>query len=157
MSEQQSQTATAVQAPTTSACPHPEAVCTRWGDQISEERQAELQGYLDRWAAETDHGEREGPFDEVPREAGVRLTGADVFWLAKRSGRDEYGWVPNLHLEGSNLGSAHLERADLRSTQLEQADLSGAYLKRADLRDAHLEGINLSGTHWRRPTSTTLG
>jgi hypothetical protein len=28
------------------------------GAPISEERQAELQGYLDHWAAETDHGER---------------------------------------------------------------------------------------------------
>ncbi len=30
---------------------------------ISEERQAELLGYLDPWAAETDQGERTGPFD----------------------------------------------------------------------------------------------
>jgi hypothetical protein len=37
----------------------------RWGDPISAERQAELQGYLDRWAAETDHGERAGPFDNL--------------------------------------------------------------------------------------------
>jgi hypothetical protein len=28
---------------TTSACPHPEAVGKRWGEPISEERQAELQ------------------------------------------------------------------------------------------------------------------
>src|SRR5260221_11372319 len=53
----------------------------RWGDPISEERQAELQDYLDRWQAETEaeHGERKGPF------AGVPLTGADVFYLAART------------------------------------------------------------------------
>lgn len=58
MSEEQP--ATTVQA--ASACLHPEAVGKRWGDLISEERQAKLQGYLDRWAEETDHGERKGPF-----------------------------------------------------------------------------------------------
>jgi hypothetical protein len=66
---------------TVSACLHPEAVDTRWGDPISKERQAELQGYLDRWEAETNHGERKGPF------AGTRLNGADVFWLATRAPR----------------------------------------------------------------------
>src|ERR1044071_1285219 len=82
------------QTQTTSACPHPEAVGTRWGDPISEERQAELQGYLDRWEAETDHGERKGPFDlgasrtGIPH--GVPLTGADVSWLAE-SGRNAFG------------------------------------------------------------------
>jgi hypothetical protein len=70
---------------TTSACPHSEAVGMRWGDPISEERQAELQRYLDRWVAETNHGERGGPFE------GISLTGADVSWLADQSGRDENG------------------------------------------------------------------
>ena len=64
-----------------------------WGQRISEERQAWLQGYLDRWAAETHHGKRKGPFH------GMMLSGADAFWLAEQSGRDEYGMVPNLHLE----------------------------------------------------------
>ena len=36
-----------------SACPHPEAVGTRWGDPISEERQAELLSYLNRWVGGT--------------------------------------------------------------------------------------------------------
>jgi hypothetical protein len=84
----------------TSACPHPEAVGKRWGDPISEERQAELQGYLDRWQAETDHGERKGPFHKQPgQHMGITLCGADVSWLAEQSGRGEYGAVPNLHLE----------------------------------------------------------
>jgi hypothetical protein len=65
----------------------------KWGDPISPERQAELQGYLDRRQAETDHGKRKGPFDDI------ELTGADVFWLAEQSERDGYGPVPNLHLE----------------------------------------------------------
>lgn len=29
-----------------------------WGQPISEERRAELQGYLDRWDDQTDHGRR---------------------------------------------------------------------------------------------------
>jgi hypothetical protein len=40
----------------------------RWGEPISEKRQAELDSYLQRWAAEepaaggTGHGKRAGPF-----------------------------------------------------------------------------------------------
>jgi hypothetical protein len=148
----------------TSACPHAEVVGKRWGDPISAERQAELQGYLDRWAAETDHGERKGPFDAQQGTAlGVRLTGADVSWLAEQSGRDEYGRVPNLHLEGAHLGDEHLEGANLYRARLEgaylgAAHLEGAYLvvarleramlfgvglDRANLGGAHLEGANL--------------
>jgi hypothetical protein len=72
-SEQQNETTTAT---TTS---------DKWGDSISPDRQAELQGYLDRWQAETGHGKGSEPF------AGVRLTGADVFWLAEQSGHNEDG------------------------------------------------------------------
>jgi hypothetical protein len=46
-----------------SGCLHPEALGKRWGDPITEERCAELQDYIDRWQAETDHGERKGLFD----------------------------------------------------------------------------------------------
>jgi hypothetical protein len=93
MSEQQSRRAT--------ACLHPDAAGTRWGDPLSVERQAELQGHLDRWETETDHGDRKGPFDSGPGQTNsdLWLTGADVSWLAARGGRDEYGRVPNLHLE----------------------------------------------------------
>jgi uncharacterized protein YjbI with pentapeptide repeats len=123
-----------------SACPHPEAVGKRWGDPISEQRQAELQGYLDRWQAETDHGERKGPF------AVVRLTGADARWVADRV-RDWLGSVGNLHLEEADLSSAHLEGADLSSAHLQEADLFQARLDGADLRWAHLEGANLNQAH----------
>ncbi len=44
-----------------------------WGDDISEERQSELNAILDAWEAESDHGERRSPFDSV------HLSGADVF------------------------------------------------------------------------------
>src|SRR5258708_18531576 len=88
MSEQQSQTVTAVQATRVSACPHPEAVGKRWGDPISEERQKALQGYVDLWQLRLEGGELRGrgPFDrnsfmDADRER-FRLTGADVFWLA---------------------------------------------------------------------------
>jgi hypothetical protein len=146
MSEQQT-TATAVQATTASACPHPEAVGKRWGDPISAERQAELQGDLDRWAAETDHGERKGPFDWGQGEVGVVLTGADVFWLAEQSGRDDSGWVPNLRLEGAHLFGAHLEWAYLAGAHLGSADLYQAHLEGADLIEVRLEGAQLYGAH----------
>jgi hypothetical protein len=111
-----------------------------WGDNISPDQQAELQGHLDRWQAETDHGERKGPFDYV------YLSAADAFWLAVQSGRDEYSYVPNLHLAGANLSGAHLEGANLRAAHLEDASLNGAHLERADLTEAHLEGARLIGT-----------
>src|SRR5260370_33772536 len=72
----------------------------RWGDPISEERQNELRGYLERWENEQDHGERMGPFGNGPGEAPVPLTGADVFWLAEQEVRDRgMGTLSNLHLE----------------------------------------------------------
>jgi hypothetical protein len=146
------QTEAPVQTTRTSACPHPEAVGKRWGDPISEERQGELQGYLDRWATETDHGERRGPFDSAAQDAGdlvrFRLSGADVSWLAVQSGSDEYERVPNLHLEGASLYQAHLEGAILREAHLEGADLAEAslveaHLEGTDLREAFLKGTDL--------------
>jgi hypothetical protein len=75
----------------------------RWGEPITPERQAELQGMLDAWNAPgADHDQRQSPFD------GVHLTGAEVSWLAEQSGRTDYGRVPNLHLEGALLSEAHL-------------------------------------------------
>jgi hypothetical protein len=107
----------------------------KWGDPISPERRAELEGYLDRWQAETDHGDRKGPF------AHVQVTGGDVYWLAKRSRRDRRGRLSHLHLEGADLCGAHLEKADLRGAVLDGADLRDACLEGADLRDARLEGV----------------
>ena len=63
-----------------------------WGQPISEERQRELQSYLGKWAAATDHGERKGPF------ARVQLTGTNMSWLAEQSELDEFGRASNLHL-----------------------------------------------------------
>src|SRR5262249_51562840 len=86
------------------ACPHPEAVGTRWGDPITQERQQELQGNLDQWAQEQDHRERKGPFDRTglsdeERNKCLQLTGGAVSWLVEQSGRDSIGFVPDLHLE----------------------------------------------------------
>ena len=94
------------------------------GDQISADRQAELQRYIDRWQADAEHGERRGPFDRVA------LTGADVYWIAEQSGRDEQRYVPNLHLAGAHL----LDKADLQGARLEGSTLSDATLEVADLR-----------------------
>jgi uncharacterized protein YjbI with pentapeptide repeats len=110
-----------------------------WGQPISEERQRELQDFLDRWVVEPDHGARKGPFESV------RLTGADVCWLAQQAGPDTLGNVPNLHLEGADLRRAHLARAVLRKARLEGIQLGLAWLEGADLSAAHLEGADLRG------------
>jgi uncharacterized protein YjbI with pentapeptide repeats len=114
-----------------------EKLADGWEQPIGEERRLELQRNLDRWAAETEHNERKGPFADVP------LTGADVSWLAERSGRGPVGSTPNLHLEGANLREAHLERFNLVKAHLEGAHLFGAHLEGASLADAHLEGAHL--------------
>ena len=108
-----------------------------WGQPISHDRQGELQRYLIRWAGETDHGGREGALD------GVRLTGADVHWLASQSGFDEQGERSNLQLQGANLGEAKLDKADLRGAHLEGANLVTAHLERAKLPGAHLNHAKL--------------
>ena len=129
MSDEQSTT----QEPTST----PEPPAPKWGDPISEERQAELQGILHAWdALGADHGNKKGPF------ADKSLTGADVYWLAERV-RDERGEVPNLHLERAYLRQAHLEGANLIMAHLEGAFLFQAHLEGADLGGAHLEGAHL--------------
>jgi hypothetical protein len=133
--------------------PQEQKQAPKWGDSISPERQAELQSYIDRWAAETDHGERKGPFDKEPgARNGFALTGADTYWLAEQSGPDELGRVPNLHLEGAYLRAAHLEGAILREAHLEGAYLRAAHLEGANLRWAHLEGAYLRAAHLEEST-----
>jgi uncharacterized protein YjbI with pentapeptide repeats len=114
-----------------------------------------LQGYLNRWEAEMDHGERKGPFDQGAGRPGVNLTGADVSWLATQTGLYAFGRVPNLHLERANLpeahlegavlGEAHLERANFRAAHLEGAMLVLAKLTETNLNLAHLEQADLRG------------
>jgi hypothetical protein len=88
---------------TASARPHPEAVGTRWGDPISADRQAELQGHLDRWEAGADEDERGGPFGGRPRAMAMRLTGAGVYWLAAHRRPTLDDLAHSLHLEGADL------------------------------------------------------
>ncbi len=90
----------------------------KWGDPISEERQAELQGFLDAWNAPgADHGERKGPFDRTrlsdEEQRRLPLTAAEVFWLAERVRPYELGPLLDLHLEGAYLFGASLEGAYL--------------------------------------------
>ena|SRR5258708_15710625 len=100
----------------------PKPPAPKWGDPISAKRQSELKAMLDAWdAPDADHSERKGPFD------GVRLIGADAFWLSERSGRGAPYPVPDLHLEGARLDGAHLEGADLTQAHLEGADLTQAH------------------------------
>jgi hypothetical protein len=166
MNEQQSETTASVM------------VSNKWGIPIGKERQAELQGYLDRWQAETDHGARRGPFDEGPEKPGVQLTGADVFWLSMRllAGRFGIGageeaiaeaWgrlqkaaergfftqefrLDGLRLEGARLGYADLRGALLWHAHLEGANCWGIHLEDAQLEDANLDGAYLSAAHLER-------
>ena len=137
---------------TKSACPHPEAVGNRWGDPIGKERQAELQGYLDRWLAETDHGKKIGPYDRI-RSAGdeleqrLILTGADVFWIAEQSGSDNPIKASNMRLGGADLSHAHLEGAKLSKAHMDYVGLQEAYLNGSDLSYAHLDGAWLMMAH----------
>lgn len=132
-----------------------------WGDDISPERQAELEQRLQQWASESDHGERKGPFDPTglsdDKRAKLKLSSSDVRWLAEVSGRDVDGEVPNLHLEGARLdetylagarlAGAHLEGAHLDRAHLEGADLAWVHGESAHFDEAHLEGISLNWAH----------
>ena len=148
----------------------------KWGDSISEERQVELDTLAElqrTWAEQPEATRGVGPLQDIP------LTGADVFWLAKRALADPEGdadelavaerrlRLPNiyfvrstLHLERADLGGAylqgaallrsHLEGANLQKAQLEGANLGDAHLERADLGGAYLQGANLGDAHLER-------
>jgi uncharacterized protein YjbI with pentapeptide repeats len=115
-----------------------------------------LQDYLDRWAAETDHGGRKGPLEYEEDSTELELTGADVFWLAWRLHSEDslqvivgppekifIGSASSLHLELASLRGAHLEGAELIQVHLEEADLYGVHLDGAFLISAHLEDAYL--------------
>lgn len=112
----------------------------KWGDPISEARQAELRALFQRqkaWVAQRKATRGESVFK------GVHLTGADVFWLAEASGDDWAEWVPNLHLEGADLREAHLAGAVLTGAHLEGVALDRAQLAGADFSLARLAGAHL--------------
>jgi hypothetical protein len=112
----------------------------------------ELQGYLDRLHAQTDHGTtRRGPITEV------QLNGADVFWLAQHLGQGDFLHTPNLHLEGASLVEAHLEGTGLGLTRLEGANLLQAHLEGADLQGARLPGKTMAGEDLHRIRQWTRG
>jgi hypothetical protein len=127
---------------TTSACPHPEAVGKRWGDPISEERQAELQGILDDWYSPgAEHGARQGPFDverlgpDDPERVPWMLTAADVGWLAACALAGPGGDVAH-----AQMILRHYPATDLSGLHLAGAKLSWAHLEGAILHEARLEG-----------------
>ncbi len=155
-SRPQPATATAAAAP-------PATTGDRWGDEIPEERVRELEEMLRAWDAETDHGDRKGPFDSGPDKVGVQLTGADVFYLAARAlvgttttdgpiadvaaAREALMSDPDLRysldLSALQLAGAHLSRAQLAGTYLSGAQLAGTYLGRAQLVGADLSRAQL--------------
>ncbi|HEX6796980.1 MAG TPA: pentapeptide repeat-containing protein [Ktedonobacterales bacterium] len=149
------------------------AVGNAWGDDISPERQAELEQRLQAWEQEADHhSEQRGPFDRG--ETILRLTGADVFWLAARTlarvsdagaiaqqelrlrqaqhdvvmrTQLERATLPlsNASIPSVNLSGAEMLGADLSGAILSGANLSGADMLGANLSSAILSGANLSG------------
>ena len=140
----------------------PEQHTDWWGDPISAERQAELDALAVQqrtWAEQPAEARGDSPL------GGVRLTGAEVFWLAKRAlagpdgdaaaladaGKhllqDPTTYLTALHLEGANLGRTRLEGAGLFQAQLQGADLFQAQLAGVFLVRAHLEGASLYAAH----------
>ncbi len=123
----------------------------RWGDDISDERRAELVEMLQTWEAE--HGDRRSPFDNAT------LTGADVFWLAARILFEHAGGAHSAMEElrsedytlewPTSLSGLHLEGANLSGAQLERAKLCGAHLDWANLTNAQLDGAILGLEHER--------
>ena len=114
-----------------------------WGDAISEERQRELEATLAAWEAETDHGERRGPFDRVGGSGRLFLTGADVFYLAARAlvhAKPDFGQpLPNLTAARTAL-LGPIRRfpvnLDFSVLQLAGANLAGVSMKKARLHGA---------------------
>jgi uncharacterized protein YjbI with pentapeptide repeats len=121
----------------------------RWGEFPPPTRQAELEQRLQAWEQETDHRDRPSPFGSGDKwEKGFPLTGADVYWLAKRVAGDRDTPAArrfNLHLEGADLEKANLDGAALNDAYLNGVDLSHAQLKGAHLTNALLKGANLDG------------
>src|SRR5579883_2322968 len=113
-----------------------------WGDPVTAARAGFLSGHLQHWKNKTGRGDRRGPFD------GMRLTGADVFWLAGAT----------LCLEASSLSQAQAE-TQLRNPKtwdnltLQQLHLEGALLTSAQLHGASVDQVafdtaNLTGITW---------
>jgi uncharacterized protein YjbI with pentapeptide repeats len=145
----------------------------RWGEPIPPERQAALDGYLQRWAAEEpaaggkSHGEWAGPFalpDKI--HSGVPLTGSDVFYLATRAlagglsadaealaaarsrlHADQFGLITGSQRITLDLSGLHLEGADLTAAHLEGAQLGNAHLEGAWLNRAYLEQADFNHAH----------
>ncbi|HEX8995190.1 MAG TPA: pentapeptide repeat-containing protein [Ktedonobacterales bacterium] len=123
-------------------CTHDEVEGKRWGDPISERRQAELQARLDAWnAPQAVQSTSKGPFD------GERLTGADVFYLAMLLNFQGPMLIGPLPLEGADLSEAHLEGAVLTQSHLEGVNLNDAHLEGAYLGEVHLNGAQLVRAH----------
>lgn len=129
-----------------------------WGDDISPERLVELKEMFERqkiWVAQLDRNVNQSVFKDV------KLTGADVFWLAALALNDPDGNLgetaaalkrpfnspdlSELHLERANLTEAKLQHAKLHRVQLQRAMMHWAQLQGAYLRGAQLQGAILGG------------
>jgi hypothetical protein len=136
------------------------ATSVRWGDVISRERQIELSQRLLQWEQTSDQEKGRSPYDRS--NSPLRLTGADVFWLAAQAlmrshdGLDVVAAEQHLrdadqdsflNLSGLNLAGAYLNEALLTGAYLAYANLTGVYLARADLMNANLDHANLAGAY----------
>lgn len=132
-----------------------ESIGYRWGESISEERNVELKERIADYMRDS-QSEAMSPF------VGVKLTGADLMWLAGLAITNPQLAGPSARFEAVKEPTpdvlSRLQRAvhepDVRASfqpirlNLAGADLAGAYLNGAVLRSTLFEHANLYGVHF---------
>lgn len=130
-----------------------------WGASVTKSRAHELEVALKQSEVAISNDEDASPFE------GMRLTGADVFWLVVSTlvgttpqldanvaewllqVRDDFLARRHISLSALNLNGADLSGAKLSGAILRYVDLSDANFNKANLSNADLEGADLSGAH----------
>jgi uncharacterized protein YjbI with pentapeptide repeats len=139
-----------------------------WGEYIDDRRARELLARIAAWRSTHERAESPNP-DHFGPFKGVKLTGADVFFLVAQILAPEYPasaarlllaaregllaerdprltlHLSGLRLEGADLAGAVLAGALLNGIQLQHAVLQGADLSGASCALAHLDGADLRG------------
>lgn len=111
---------------TMSACPHPEAVGTRWGDPIRRGAEGGVAGLYGLLGSGDGLRGADGPVD------GEDLTGADEFWLAANVVARTEGNVADAEASLRNRDDSLLHFPVVHSTcrqqHKRQRTLSGSYI-----------------------------